>query len=92
MKTIVNGVEITPKITEILSEWYYTDHVDTETRPEVYVAWLSSIQDGLTRQMLQMEDTSPATIRRYLSNIIYIKDELTRFIPDKKNEQSNETD
>jgi hypothetical protein len=84
MKTIVNGVEITQEITDILSSWYYTDHVDTKTRPELYVQWLSTIQDGLTRQMLQMEDASPSVLKRYLSNLIYLKDELSRFIPDKK--------
>jgi hypothetical protein len=86
MKTIVNGVEITQKITDVLTQWYDTTESDPETRPEIYVRWLSDVQDSLTRILLDLCKVDQKQIEKCVGRIIYIKDELQCFIPESANQ------
>jgi hypothetical protein len=75
MKTTIDGVEITSAMAEVLGEWHET------AGPERYVSYLSDIQDFLCYQLQESEYCQKA--ERLLLHIIYIKDDLKRFIPEK---------
>jgi hypothetical protein len=81
MTTIVNGVEITPRMAEALKEWY--DPENDESLPEVFVAQISEAQDCLTRILIDAEQVSSDIIKIYIGELIYMKDCLSKFIPVK---------
>jgi hypothetical protein len=75
MKTTLNGIEITSGMSEVIREWNET------AGPERYVSYLSDIQDFLCYQLTDSEHCREAG--RLLTHIIYIKDDLKRFIPEE---------
>jgi hypothetical protein len=77
MKTTVNGVEITSNISEVLREWNENTGTSVST-PERYVSYLSDIQDFLCYLLDDPDDCR--NIKQLLLHIIYIKDDLKRFI------------
>ena len=91
MKTVVNGIEITPQIAEVLASWYRTDSLDPKAKPEIYASWLSGVQDCLTRTLLDIRNVDKKQIKHCLCSVIYVKDELRRFIPESSSEQPIES-
>jgi hypothetical protein len=91
-RTIVNGVEISPEITEVLRRWYDYPCIE-DMEPYLYIQWLSDIQDYRTRIWVNRNDDAEdiSTLKDCVNGLIQIKDDLKRFIPQKKNE-SNEAD
>ena len=89
MKTTVNGVEITPQIAEVLASWYETNDLDPETKPEIYACWLSDVQDCLTRILMDTCKMDNEQVKHCLTAVIYLKDELRRFIPASQNKLEN---
>lgn len=80
VKTMVNGVEITPSMAEVLDKW--TDGLDfADTLPYYYVDKLGKIQDIFCR-MLDNDGDHAETLSA-ISIIIALKDDLRGFIPDK---------
>jgi len=84
MKTKVEGIEITPKLIEVLEFWYSAEIIEN-TQPYIYVQWLSKIQDYLTRVWVDMSnsDDDIPKLKEYTSMIIQIKDDLIDLIPDR---------
>ena len=82
MTTIVDGVEITPNITSVLKEWNDTSY-DGEVVPVRYLRYLSTIQDHLTRLLVEMGDMKEDDIKECIGDIIFIKDDIAKFIPEK---------
>jgi hypothetical protein len=78
MTTTLNGIEITSGISEILKKWNENDG------PERYVSYLSDVQDFLCYQLTYVDHCQEA--ERLLSQIIYIKDDLRKFIPEEGSE------
>ena len=91
MKTTVNGVEITPRIAEVLNKWY-DDPLVEDMEPFLYVKWLSNIQDYLTRVWVGKDDDEPdiPELKNCVNCLIQIKDDLKQFIPKSSNEQQTE--
>jgi hypothetical protein len=85
MKTQVNGIEITPAIAEVLEKWYGDANSYDETLPFEYVKELSSIQDFLCRMIYDV-DVHPE-LKRAISVIMSIKDDMGMFIPDKNDKR-----
>jgi hypothetical protein len=77
MKTQINGVVVTPEMAEVLQEWYRY----AESLPEAYVKDLGEIQDLLCTLLDDRELYS--AVRSSLSALIYIKNDLRKFIPRK---------
>jgi hypothetical protein len=77
MKTTVDGVEITSGISSVLREWNENTGTNVST-PERYVSYLSDIQDFLCYQLEDSDDC--LKVKQLLLHIIYIKDDLKRFI------------
>jgi hypothetical protein len=84
MKTVVNGVEITPQIAEVLRNWLDESMVENTT-PFIYVKWLSRIQDYLTRIWVDKDDDEEdiPELKECMNSLIVIKDELKKIIPEK---------
>jgi hypothetical protein len=93
MKTIVNGVEITPQMANVLHEWY--NGVFFEDMPPVqYAKKLSKIQDYLTRLLVDNTDNTEEDIlelKKCISCLLQIRDDMEMFIPPNKN-KARETD
>jgi hypothetical protein len=81
MKTTINNVEITPEIIEILKRWYTHENPEDET-PVMYVKWIGSVQDYLTRVWVDKDDDEDdiPELKRCVNCLIQIKDDLESFI------------
>lgn len=81
---VVNGVAITPEITQVLSHWFGpADNPYSETSPEGYVQVLVVIQDMMIDKM---EETYPGIDRNLfdiLSTIKSMRQEFEKLIPKK---------
>lgn len=81
---VVNGVSITPQITEVLAHWFGpADHPHSETSPEGYISVLVTIQDMIIDKM---EETYPGIDRNLfdiLSTIKSMRQEFEKLIPKK---------
>jgi hypothetical protein len=86
MKTVIEGIEITPQMINALEHWYDVLPAD-KCWPATYVEWLNDIQDCLTRIMIYGDSPDEKTIKRCLSAIICIKDDLVQFIPQSKDKK-----
>jgi hypothetical protein len=71
----------------VLTKWYNTTELDPETGPEIYVRWLSGVQDSLTRILLDLCKVDQKQIEKCVCRIIYIKAELQCFIPESSKKQ-----
>lgn len=84
---VVNGVAITPAITNVLSHWFGTaDHLHSESIPEGNVEVLVKIQDILIDKL---EETYPNIDRNLfdiLSTIKSMRQDFERLIPPKTHE------
>lgn len=79
MKTIIEGVEITPQIAAVLKNRYdLNPNMETST-PEHYAEALSNIQDFLC--YLLEEENYADRARKHLVAITYIKDDFKQLIP-----------
>jgi len=87
MKTMIDGIEITPEMVEVLKKWYNTKSPE-DIEPRIYVRWLGKIQDYLTRIWVNMDDDEEnvAEFKECVNCLIVIKDDLNRFIPEKGDE------
>ena len=82
---VVNGVAITPAITEILSEWMGTfDHPHSETTPESNVDTLVKIQDILIDKMEESYPNIDSDIFEILSTIKRMRIDFERLIPERE--------
>ena len=81
---VVNGIAITPQITEVLLHWFGpADNPYSETSPEGYVQVLVVIQDMMIDKM---EETYPGIDRNLfdiLSTIKSMRQEFEKLIPKK---------
>ena len=82
MKMQINGVEITPKMAEVIGEWYNQDTIEN-TQPYIYARWLSKVQDYLTRNLIDMDDDDDnlPVVKECLNMTVTIKDDFDRLIP-----------
>jgi hypothetical protein len=92
VKTIIENVEITPAIAEVLSDWYKRSGPMDDIQPKVYVNWLGKVQDYLSRIWVDMDEDQgdTETLKACLSFVIVIKDNIERFIP-KENSEGGES-
>ncbi|HCC51123.1 MAG TPA: hypothetical protein DEQ30_02965 [Porphyromonadaceae bacterium] len=81
MKTQVNGIEITPKMAEVLDRWYGNAISYDDTLPFGYVRELGEVQDLLCRMIYDVDDHPE--LKHAISIIINIKDDMRNLIPDK---------
>jgi hypothetical protein len=81
MKTMIDGVEITPEIAKRLTKWYASEW--DKSYPEMFVDDLSETQDCLTRMLIDGTKVTEGTIKRCLGYVIALKDDLAGFIPQK---------
>jgi hypothetical protein len=77
MKTVIDGVEITPSMVAVLKEWDENND-GVQSPPERYVSHLSDIQDFLCYQLDVFNDFQK--VKQLILHTIYIKDDLKRFI------------
>ena len=89
MKTIIEGVEITSAIAEILKKWLIFNPDIEDSYPEYYVMELSEMQDYFCRKLDNTDKDELATIKRMLLIIITLKDDMKQLIP--KKERNDET-
>jgi len=82
MKTIIEGVEITPAIAEILKKWFIFNPNIEDSYPEYYVTELSDMQDYFCRK-LDEDPEELQTIKVMLLFIIALKDDFKQLIPKK---------
>lgn len=78
MKNVIDGVEITPEIIEMIKDWAPASDIDISV-PEMHIQSLSKIQDFITRQ-LDNYCNSPEMmieIAKHLNSVVIIKDSLT---------------
>jgi hypothetical protein len=87
MKTQVNGIEITSGMAEVLDKWYSTAVSYDDTLPFIYVKELGEIQDFLCRMIYDMDEKPE--IKRAISIIIDLKDDMKMFIPAKDETNQN---
>jgi hypothetical protein len=80
MKTTIDGVEITPAMTEILKKWFIYNPAVEESYPEYYVQKLGEMQDYFCRN-LEEESNRLETVKHMLLSIIAIKDDFKKLIP-----------
>jgi hypothetical protein len=92
MKTIINGVEITPQMGEVLHRWFDCELAE-DIQPFVYVKLLARTQDYLTRVWVDKydDDEDIPELKEGVSCLLDIKNDLSRFIPDKKTGKTDET-
>jgi hypothetical protein len=85
MKTTVNGIEITSKMAAVLQDWYDDGRIE-DMKPCVYVEWLCGVQDYLTRIWVDRNDDAEdiPELKDCIHGLIQIKDDLKKFIPEKK--------
>jgi hypothetical protein len=81
MKTVIEGVEITPQISEILKKWFIFNPRIDESYPEYYALQLGVIQDYLCRK-LDEYDAELEEIRQMLIIIVSMKDDFKQLIPE----------
>lgn len=83
MKTQINGVEITPRLAEVLRKWYETPN---DSQPESYVRWINKIQDYLMRVWVDKpdDDDEISELKECVNALMIIKDDLIDFIPEKQ--------
>ena len=74
MTTQVNGVEITPQITEVLTRWYGNAISREDSRPFYYVKELSILQDFLCRMVYEVDEYSE--FRQMISTVTNLKDDF----------------
>jgi hypothetical protein len=93
MKTIVDGVEITPQMAKVLHVWY--DYSFFEDMPPVwYAETLSKIQDYLTRLLVDNTDNTEEELlelKDCISCLLQLRDDMKMFIPPNK-KKARETD
>lgn len=82
MKTQINGVEITPKIAQVLNEWY--EPVCGEIKPQIYVQFLNDLQDTLVRYLVDPSPLPGNELKDHICGLFLVKDDLMRFIPEKE--------
>ncbi|MDR0699651.1 MAG: hypothetical protein LBG28_10615 [Tannerella sp.] len=89
MKTVINGVEITSKMSEVLKSWYEDCTSIEDTFPYYFVEHISLIQDYLTGLWLDRDDNDPDVpkLKNYLNTLMFLKSQLKMFIPESKDEQ-----
>jgi len=78
MKTMLEGVELTPETAEILRKWYEDSN---DTAIARYVRWLAKIQDYLTRAWVERDEDDDGEFKDCVGCLILIKDDLERLIP-----------
>ena len=83
MKTIIEGVEITPAIAEILKKWFIFNPNIEDFYPEYYVTELSDMQDYFCRKLDDTDIEELAKIKHMLLIIIALKDDMKLLIPKK---------
>lgn len=81
MKVAVNNVQITPKMSEVLSTWYETAVSPKDNLPYVYVECLGDLQDLLCSMLDNEQYTG---IKQHLSFIVNLKRDLKMFIPEEE--------
>ena len=81
MKTLINGVEITPKMAGILEKWYGTAISYDDTLPYGYVRELNEVQDFLCTMIEEIE--SIPRLKKAIATISCIKNDLKCFIPER---------
>jgi hypothetical protein len=79
MKTIIEGVEITPTIANTLKKWLKEEQGMSEL--DQMSKWCEEIQDVFCRSFTGLEDVSEERLKGCLSKILYIKDELRDLNP-----------
>jgi hypothetical protein len=77
MKNVIDGVEITPEIIEMIKEWAPSSAVDI-SRSEMFVQSLGKVQDFITRSMQDYMGSPKEMndINECLLSIILMKDDL----------------
>lgn len=84
--TTINGIVLTPELTDILQAWQAYTQLDG-SKPEEYIKYLSKIQDFLCRMLIQFDGPNPeeqkttGEIKSLLMSLVSIKDDLEVFVP-----------
>ena len=86
MTTQVNGVEITPKMAEVLKKWYDCRYV-SDAYPYLFREWLLEVYIYLTRLLIDSDDDAKdiPLLKQYAGYILCIKDDIENFIPEEIN-------
>jgi len=75
----VEGLNLTNGILEVLKRWQNSASKNVKSDPERYLDYLSDIQDGLIRVMLE-KGSDIQDIADLLTKSICIKDDIREFI------------
>ena len=86
-KIMIDGVEITSEIAEVLSEWYGRSNPE-DIIPIMYSNWLGKVQDYLTRVWVDKDEDAEdmSALKECVDMTIQIKDSFSRLIPKKGGE------
>lgn len=93
-ETVVNGVVLTPELTDVLLRWQQWSPLDGSV-PEMYLKSLSNIQDFLCELLVEfdgdddMNELYTKQTKRCLTELIIVKKELKLFLPNKSDSDSN---
>jgi hypothetical protein len=74
MKTMIEGVEITPTMSNVLKKWYLNAVDADDVLPNVYVQELQEVQDFLCRNLCEYDE-----VKRLINTVINLKDDLKQF-------------
>jgi hypothetical protein len=84
MKTIINGVEITPRMADMLQSRYEKYTCIEETFPYVFVDRISGIRDYLTDIRLEKEDgdRDVPKLKYFPEGLMLLKEHMKELIPE----------